>query len=190
MRALVVVDVQADFVTGSLAVPDAAAIVPVINRLRGAFDLTIFTKDWHPPDHSSFARWPVHCVQGEPGADFAEGLDTAGAAVFPKGSDPASDSYSGFADDNGRPTGLERFLKEQGVAEVAVCGLATDYCVKATALDAARLGFRVSVIADAVRGVNREPGDAERALEEMARAGVRIVTSAEADSRKTQEHVN
>lgn len=191
MRALIVVDVQKDFVSGSLAVPGAASIIPVINQMRGAFELVVFTKDWHPPGHSSFALWPVHCLQGEPGAEFADGLDTRGGAVFVKGTDPATDSYSGFSDnDRRKSTGLEEFLKTQGVTDVFICGLATDYCVKATALDAVRLGFKAHLIEDACRGVNRQPGDVEKALEEMRAQGVATTSSFALHSQTRKMRVN
>jgi len=197
-HALIVVDVQNDFVTGSLAVPDGAAVVPVVKRLREAFATVVFTKDWHPANHGSFAvhhpgkqafeqtelnglpqtLWPVHCVQGEPGAELVAGLNTGNAHVFVKGTDPAIDSYSGFFD-NGRrkATGLGEFLKTNSITDVFVCGLATDYCVKATAIDAAQLGFQTHLIEDASRGLRS--ADVAAAIEAMRAAGVRIVTSAD-----------
>jgi nicotinamidase/pyrazinamidase len=201
VKTLIIVDVQNDFIAGgALAVPDGEAVVPVINRLQPQFDLVIATQDWHPPEHGSFAAnhsgksvgefidlqglpqilWPTHCVQNSPGADFAPGLEQAGwNGVFRKGDDPAIDSYSGFFD-NGqqRSTGLGDYLQAQGVTDIHVVGLATDYCVKFTALDARRLGFGVSLIEDACRGVDLTPGDSARAVEEMRAAGVRIVNSA------------
>jgi len=201
MQAFIIVDVQNDFCPGgALPVPEGDRIVPLVNRLQGAFDLVVATQDWHPPTHASFAvnhrrspgevirlggmeqvLWPTHCVQGTPGAAFVPSLETARIdRVFRKGTDPAIDSYSGFFD-NGhqKATGLGDYLKAKGVDEVYIAGLATDYCVKFTALDAAGLGFRTNLIADACRGVNLNPGDVERALEEMRRAGVRIVTGTE-----------
>jgi len=201
-HVLVVVDLQNDFVTGSLAVRDAAAIVPVINRLRPAFSSAVFTKDWHPANHGSFAAnhpgkavfeqielaglpqtlWPVHCVQGTPGAELVAGLDTKVAHVFEKGTDPAIDSYSGFYDNaRRRSTGLGEFLKANGVEELFVCGLATDFCVKATAIDAVQLGFKTHLIEDACRGVELQPGDIARAIEAMRIAGVRIITATRVD---------
>lgn len=196
-KALIVVDLQNDFVDGSLPVPDAASIIPVVNRIRQAFDIVVFTKDWHPADHCSFASnhpggkpfdqadpnglplilWPVHCVQGERGAEFVEGLNTDSGPVFVKGTDPSVESYSDLADGQGKSTGLREFLKSKGVTEVFICGLATDYCVKATALDAVRLGFKTHVIEDAIRGVERRPGDVCKAMREMRTAGVDITTS-------------
>jgi len=197
--ALILVDVQNDFCPGgSLPVTGGFDIIPVINDLQARLDLVVATKDWHPKDHSSFAAnhgkqpgevitldglqqilWPAHCVQGSKGAEFVHGLETSRIAkVFDKGIDPAIDSYSGFFD-NGhkRATGLGAYLKECGVTEVYVVGLATDYCVKWTALDAKQLGFPTSVILDACRGVNLKPGDVERAIEEMRTAGIKIVQS-------------
>ncbi|MEK6236764.1 MAG: bifunctional nicotinamidase/pyrazinamidase [Planctomycetales bacterium] len=198
MKALIVVDPQNDFLPGgALAVPEGDQVVPVINRLLPRFDLAVATQDWHPADHGSFAAnqsgkqpgdviewngleqmlWPVQCVQETLGTEFSLELDTPFIdKVFVKGTDPAVDSYSGFFDNGQRQaTGLEEYLRQQGVEEVCVVGLATDYCVKFTALDAARLGFRVSVVEDACRGVNLQPGDVDRALAEMRDAGITIV---------------
>jgi nicotinamidase/pyrazinamidase len=202
MNALILVDLQNDFVPGgALAVPEGDAIVPLINTLQPRFDLVVATQDWHPPDHGSFAAnhpgrkvyevidlaglpqvlWPVHCVQGTPGAALVPSLDTSRIArVFRKGTDPAIDSYSGFFDNGHRKaTGLGDYLRERRVTGVYVCGLATDYCVKFTALDARQLGFETSFVEDASRGVNIKPGDVARAVEEMRQAGGRIIRAAE-----------
>lgn len=200
MNCLIIVDVQNDFCPGgALPVPGGDQVVPVINRLMGRFDRVVATQDWHPPEHLSFAAnhpgrkpgdviqlagleqmlWPVHCVQGTPGAEFHPDLDRSGIqAVFRKGMDPEIDSYSGFFD-NGRrrSTGLEDYLRREGVDEVYICGLATDYCVRWTALDAVRLGFRTYVIEDACRGVELRPGDVAAALDQMRQAGVQVVHS-------------
>lgn len=200
MKTLVLVDIQNDFLPGgALAVPDGDAIVPIVNRLLPRFDLVVATQDWHPADHGSFAAnhvgkepfenielnglpqtlWPVHCVQNTGGACFAPGLDTRRMAqVFPKGTDPRVDSYSGLFD-NGRrsSTGLAEWLKEKGAEELWVCGLATDFCVKFTVLDAVAEGFRVNLITDACRGIDLPPGNIAAALDEMQAAGVRLVTS-------------
>ncbi len=195
--ALILVDIQNDFCPGgALAVPDGAAVVPVANALMKNADLVVATQDWHPADHGSFAAnrggapftlaelgglpqvlWPAHCVQGTPGAAFHQDLDAARIAkVFPKGTDPAIDSYSGFFD-NGRrkATGLGDWLLAQHVTTVLVCGLATDYCVKATAIDAAQLGFATTVILDGCRGVGLAPADVPDAIAAMQAAGVRVV---------------
>jgi nicotinamidase/pyrazinamidase len=200
MNALIIVDVQKDFVPGgALAVPAGDAVVPVINRLQGRFDLVAATQDWHPANHGSFAvnhpgkrpgdvvdlngipqiLWPVHCVQKTPGAEFVPELDTARfAEIFHKGTDPGIDSYSTFFDNGHRKaTGLAEFLKSRGVTEVYLAGLTTDYCVKFSALDALGLGFKVSAIADACRAVNLKPGDSERAIKEMKKKGARIIQS-------------
>jgi nicotinamidase/pyrazinamidase len=200
MKTLVLVDIQNDFLPGgALAVPDGDAIVPVVNRLLPRFDLVVATQDWHPVDHGSFAAnhpgkqpfenielnglpqtlWPAHCVQNTGGACFAPGLDTRRVArVFPKGTDARVDSYSGLFD-NGRrsSTGLAEWLKEKGAQELWVCGLATDFCVKFTALDAVAEGFRVNLITDACRGIDLPAGNIAAALAEMQPAGVRLVTS-------------
>lgn len=200
MRALVLVDVQNDFCPGgALPVSEGDRVVPLANGLQSCFDLVVATQDWHPATHESFAAnhegknpgevidlhglsqvlWPVHCVQNSPGAEFVAALDTSSVArVFQKGTDSEIDSYSGFYDNGHRKaTGLGDYLKEQGVDEVYVCGLATDYCVKFTALDARQLGFETFLIEDASRGVNLQPGDVRRAVEEMKAAGVHIVQS-------------
>ncbi|MCK6488073.1 MAG: bifunctional nicotinamidase/pyrazinamidase [Planctomycetes bacterium] len=197
--ALILVDIQNDFCPGgALAVPKGDEVVAAANRLITATDLVVATQDWHPADHGSFAAnhpgkapftlaelgglpqvlWPAHCVQWSAGALFHPGLDTRRIArVFPKGTDAGIDSYSGFFD-NGRrkATGLGGWLKAQGVDAVLVCGLATDYCVKATAIDAVGLGFRTTVAEDACRGVGLSCDDIPAALAEMRKAGVAIST--------------
>jgi nicotinamidase/pyrazinamidase len=173
-HALVIVDFQNDFTPGgALAVPDGDEIAPRVDALArsGEFDLVVATRDWHPPDHGSFAAqggpWPVHCVQGTPGAELHPGLDRALVdVVVDKGQDPATEGYSGF-----EATRLAELLRERGVDHVTVVGLATDYCVKNTALDALREGFGVTVDSSAVRAVEVEPGDGERALEAVRVAG-------------------
>ncbi len=200
MRALILVDLQNDFVPGgALPVPEGDQVVPIANRLQQRFELVVATQDWHPRDHGSFAAshpgkqigevidlnglsqilWPVHCVQGTPGADLLPGLDRSRVArIFHKGTDPAIDSYSGFFDNGHRKaTGLGDYLKEQGVDTVYVMGLATDYCVKFTALDARQLGFKAYLVEDGCRGVNLQPDDVTKAIEEMRRAGVEVVQS-------------
>lgn len=203
MRALVLVDIQNDFIPGgSLAVPDGDAIVPVANVLATRFDLVVATQDWHPAEHVSFASnhrgkspgdvidvaglpqtlWPEHCVQGTLGAEFHSDLDTGPVErVFRKGEDPQIDSYSGFFDNaRMRATGLGDFLAERETEEVWLAGLATDYCVRFSALDSVDLGFLTVVVEDGVRGVDLQPGDSERALDELREAGVRVVGSEEA----------
>ena len=197
MHALILVDIQNDFCTGgALAVPDGEAIVPLANRLMSRVDLIVATQDWHPADHGSFAvnhpgrkpfelaelgglpqvLWPAHCVQWTGGAQFHPGLDTARIhRVFPKGTDPGIDSYSGFFDNGKRKaTGLGEWLRAQRVDELLVCGLATDYCVKATAIDAAQLGFRTTLVEDACRGVGLQPGEIPAAIVAIREAGVVI----------------
>ena len=186
--ALVVVDVQNDFADpeGSLSVQRAGRILPRINahieRAIAAGALVIYTQDWHPASTPHFAKdggiWPVHCVAGTWGAELHRDLVVKGP-IIRKGSN-GEDGYSGFtmrdpASGEERPTELEGLLRERGVARVVVCGLATDYCVNATALDAQRLGFETEVLTRAVAAVNLKPGDGERALKEMAAAGVRVL---------------
>jgi nicotinamidase/pyrazinamidase len=176
-RALVIVDFQNDFCPGgALAVPDGDAIAGRVNELAGSgeFDLVVATRDWHPPDHSSFAEqggpWPVHCVAGTPGAELHEALDpTPIDAVVDKGQDRDTEGYSGFAG-----THLASLLREHGVEHLTVVGLATDYCVKNTALDALREGFSVTVDSTATRGVDVEPDDSVRALEAVRTAGASV----------------
>jgi nicotinamidase/pyrazinamidase len=174
--ALIIVDVQNDFCPGgALAVPDGDAVIEPLNRLAAEFPLVIATRDWHPPDHGSFAAqggpWPPHCVQGTPGAELHPRLDRGAIdEIVDKGQDPSTDGYSGF-----EATSLERLLRERGAGRVHVGGLALDYCVKNTALDARRAGFEVVVHTDATRAVNVEPGDDERALAELRGAAVELV---------------
>ncbi len=200
MKALILVDLQNDFLPGgALAVPNGDAVIPLANQLQGAFKLVVATQDWHPANHSSFAAnhpgrkpgevvqlkkrsqllWPTHCVQNTHGAELAPGLMRNRInKVFKKGTDTDIDSYSGFFD-NGhqRATGLGEFLREKKVKDVYVLGLATDYCVNFTALDAVELGFRTHLIDDACRGVNLKPDDVKNAIEAMKKAGVIVVKS-------------
>ena len=182
---------------GALAVTEGDRVIAVANRVARDFSLVVATQDWHPADHGSFAvhhpghtpgqvielhglpqvLWPMHCVQNTGGAAFAPGLETARIErVFPKGTDRTVDSYSGFFD-NGRrvATGLGDYLRARGVEEVTVLGLATDYCVRFTALDAVSLGFRTRLVVEGCRAVDLAPGDGARALEAMAAAGVELI---------------
>jgi nicotinamidase/pyrazinamidase len=201
MKALILVDLQNDFLPGgSLAVPKGDEVIPVANRLQSRFPVVVATQDWHPKNHKSFASnhpgkkpgdvidldgtpqvlWPEHCVQGSEGSEFAPNLNTKRVeAVFQKGTDPQFDSYSGFFD-NGhrRATRLADYLKARKVDEVYVMGLATDYCVRFTALDAVKLGFKTTLIEDGCRGVELNEGDSARAIDEMTKAGVALVKSA------------
>jgi len=175
-EALIVVDFQNDFTPpdGALAVPEGDLIADRLNELAAdpRFDVVLATRDWHPPDHGSFAEqggtWPVHCVAGTDGAELHPALDRARVdAVIDKGQDPGTDGYSGF-----EGTDLATLLRDRGIDRVTVVGLATDYCVKNTALDALREGFQVSVDTSAARGV--DPEDAGRAIEELRAAGAEI----------------
>jgi len=176
MRALIVVDVQNDFCPGgALAVPDGEAVVEPVNRLASQSSFVVATRDWHPPDHGSFAEqggpWPVHCVAGTRGAELHPGIDRGLLdAVLDKGQARDREGYSGF-----EGTELERLLREHQVDAVDVAGLALDYCVKATALDAKRAGFDVIVHRNATRAVDVVPGDGDRAVEELRAAGVQVV---------------
>jgi len=200
--ALIIVDVQNDFIPGgALAVEEGDQVVPVINSLQYKFETVVATQDFHPANHGSFAAnypgrkpgefidlngltqilWPVHCVQGSRGAEFHKDLDIENRiTIFQKGMNPDVDSYSGFYDNARRgDTGLGDFLKEKGTKNVFVAGLALDYCVKFTALDAVSLGFETYLIVDATRAVNLQPTDGDLAIQEMESAGVKIIYSNE-----------
>ena len=202
LNALILTDIQNDFVPGgALAVKDGGQIVPIINRLQSHFDIVVATQDWHPANHGSFAAnhpgkkpgdiidldglpqilWPVHCVQNTVGAAFVPALDMKQVAeVFQKGTAPRIDSYSTFFDNERRKaTGLGDYLKGRRVTDVFIAGLTTDYCVKFSALDAIRLGFKTHVIEEACRGINLKPGDVAKAIGEMRAAGVEIVKDLE-----------
>jgi nicotinamidase/pyrazinamidase len=173
--ALLIIDFQNDFTAGgALAVPEGDEIAAPVKRLADHYDLVVATRDWHPPDHGSFTEqggiWPVHCVQDTEGAKLHPYLDAQAIdVVVDKGQDPGTDGYSGFDG-----TRLAELLRERGVDRVTLVGLATDYCVKNTALEALQEGFTVVVDSTAVRGVDVEPGDSERALAEMRAAGASI----------------
>ena len=179
-KALLIIDFQNDFTPGgALAVEGGDEIAGPVIRLAGAFEHVLATRDWHPPDHSSFETeggpWPVHCVQGTRGAEFHPAM--AGIeldAVVDVGVGREDQGYSGFEKSN-----LAELLRERDVDEVAVVGLATDYCVRASAIDACREGFKTKVVTDAIRPVEVEPGDGDRAIEEMKAAGAELVTSEE-----------
>ncbi len=201
-RALILVDLQNDFMPGgSLPVTGGNEIMPIVNELQKYFDLIVATKDWHPVNHGSFASnhkgrkpgeqielaglpqtlWPDHCVQHTQGADFVNGLDTKRIhKIFHKGTDPNIDSYSTFFDNAHRKsTGLDDYLKKKGIEEVYILGVATDYCVKFSVLDACMLGFKTYIIADACRAVNLQSDDETHALAEMQSAGARVIKSNE-----------
>jgi len=174
--ALIIVDVQNDFCGGgALEVPDGDAVIEQINQLSTQFPYVVATRDWHPPDHDSFTQqggpWPVHCVRNTPGAQIHPSIETDRIdAIVDAGREPDEEGYSGFEN-----TELESLLRGHDVDTVHVTGLALDYCVKATALDAARKGFHVIVHRDATRPVEVEPGDGDRAVAEMREAGVDVV---------------
>ncbi len=195
-QALIVIDVQNDFCPGgALPVPDGDAIVVKVNRLARQFEVRVYTQDWHPAGHTSFASshpgkapfetidlaygtqvlWPDHCVQGSSGADFHPDLDTGLAdMIIRKGFNPEVDSYSAFFEnDKTTPTGLEGYLKTRGVESVVCVGLATDYCVCFSAIDAARLGFRTTVFQDCCRAIDMD-GSLVNARQQMTAAGVQL----------------
>ena len=194
---MILVDIQNDFVGGgALAVPAGDEVVTFANNIMDSYDLVFATADWHPEDHRSFASqydgrnvgdiitlegleqilWPDHCVEDTRGAEFVAGLNKERIdKVIQKGMDVMIDSYSGFFDNGQRKaTGLGDYLKEKQADEIAVMGLATDYCVKFTAIDAVKLGFKTMLLLQGCRGVELSPGDCERAVEEMKQAGVVI----------------
>lgn len=198
--ALILVDLQVDFMpTGMLPVAEGDQVVPKANALMKNYETVVATQDWHPANHGSFAAnhpwrkpgqvieldglqqvlWPIHCVQETWGAEFVDNLETEGITkVFQKGTDPTIDSYSGFFDNGHRKsTGLAEWLRERGITDVHVLGLATDYCVKFTVLDALREGFTATLIEDACRGVDLVPGDVDKAVAAMREAGAMVTTS-------------
>ncbi|HLT05948.1 MAG TPA: bifunctional nicotinamidase/pyrazinamidase [Cyclobacteriaceae bacterium] len=202
MKALIIVDVQYDFLPGgALAVEGGDQIIPVINQLQEKFDFIVATQDWHPANHGSFAAnhqgkkpgdfvqlgnvdqvlWPVHCVQGSAGAEFHQDLSQSKwKHIIRKGTNPYVDSYSGFFDNDRREnTGLSKYLKEHGIEEIFVTGLATDYCVKYTVLDAIKEGFDATVVTDATKAVNLSPGDYDAAIKEMVKSGAEAKSSEE-----------
>lgn len=202
MKALLLVDLQIDFCPGgALAVAEGDLVIPIANALMSKFDLVVATQDWHPATHKSFAAnhlwrkpydeielnglsqtlWPIHCVQNSFGARFAPGLAVAQIdKVVQKGTDPEIDSYSGFFDnDQRKATELHEYLQGQGVRTLYVMGLATDYCVKFTVLDALALGYETFLIEDACRGVNLVADDVSTAIKAMKTAGANLLQSAQ-----------
>jgi nicotinamidase/pyrazinamidase len=179
-RALLIIDFQNDFTSGgALEVPGGDEIGEPVKRLASEFDHVFATRDWHPPDHASFETeggpWPVHCVQGTHGAELHAALrDVEVDEIVDVGAERNDEGYSGF-----EKSKLADLLHERGVEEVAVVGLATDYCVRASAIDACREGFDTTVVTDAIRAVDVNPGDGERALEDMKQAGAHLATSRE-----------
>ncbi|PYL72124.1 MAG: bifunctional nicotinamidase/pyrazinamidase [Verrucomicrobia bacterium] len=199
---LIIVDLQNDFLPGgALPVPHGDEVIRVANELQKRFELVLATKDWHPPDHGSFAAnhpgkkpgdriildgieqilWPMHCVQNTHGAEFAPLFDTSRIAhVFHKGTERNIDSYSTFFDNaHRRHTGLAHYLEKRGIKDIYLMGLALDYCVKYSVLDARHLGLNTHVILDGCRGIALEPVDIDRALDEMKGAGAILLKSAE-----------
>ncbi|EMI21238.1 Isochorismatase-like domain protein [Rhodopirellula maiorica SM1] len=199
---MILVDIQNDFLPGgALAVANSNEVIPVANRCVPEFDNVIVTQDWHPPNHSSFASnhpghhvgdvvkvgdvdqmlWPDHCVQLCEGAAFADALEIrCDVAIFRKGTDPAMDSYSGFFDNGHKhATGLHEYLRQHQITRLFIMGLATDYCVKYTALDAVMLNFETSVLIDGCRSVSQSPEDVKDAIDQMQAAGVQIIHSDE-----------
>jgi nicotinamidase/pyrazinamidase len=199
-EALIIIDVQKDFCPGgALAVAGGDEIVPVINGLVSGFSVVVATQDWHPRGHVSFASshdgknpydqinlygtpqtlWPNHCVAGTSGADFHPGLDTSRlTCIIRKGTAQSLDSYSAFIEnDKKTPTGLDGYLTRLGVDSLALCGLATDYCVFFSAMDGAALGFSTTVLLDACRGIDVPAGSLEARLEEMKARGIALTHS-------------
>jgi len=200
MTALLVIDIQNDFLPGgALAVPSADEIIPIVNELIPQYELVVASQDWHPDDHVSFASnhvgknigdrithngteqvlWPDHCIQGSDGSGFPRELDTQGIDhILRKGQSTTVDSYSAFYDNaNSSTTGLNEYLRSQGVTKLHLVGLATEYCLKFTAMDALRDNFEVTVIKDACRGVNATKHDDEQALAELQSLGAHVCRS-------------
>jgi nicotinamidase/pyrazinamidase len=183
---LIAVDVQADFLPGgSLAVPSGVQVVAPLQALAQRFPLVVATRDFHPAHHTSFqpqgGPWPPHCVIGTDGARLHPAIDALAWLVISKGTDPAVDAYSGFDG-----TGLAEMLRGVGVDRLVIGGLATDYCVRATALAAQEEGFETAVVVDAVRAVDVHAGDGEQALEEMCSAGISLQTLAQTAAEETR----
>ena len=190
-NALVIVDVQRDFLPGgALAVPNGDKVIPVINELTTKFNNIIATKDWHPEDHVSFKQqgglWPNHCIRSTSGAQFPNELnvynsqsDYPDLIVIHKGVQTGVDAYSGFYQDDkhNQKTQLDAILTGEDVDTLYITGLATDYCVKATVLDALDLGYKVNVVVDAIAGVNVNPNDSNDAITEMEKAGAQFIYS-------------
>jgi nicotinamidase/pyrazinamidase len=198
--ALILVDIQVDFCKGgALEVKEGDAVIPIANKLMPLFETVVATQDWHPANHESFAAnhlwrkpgqviqlhgleqvlWVIHCVQGSFGAEFAPGLELSGVhKIVQKGMNPQVDSYSGFYD-NGRrfQTEMAEYLRSKNIKKVYVMGLATDYCVKFTALDALSEGFETYLIVDGSRGVNLQPDDVSNSIEQMQKAGIQLIQS-------------
>lgn len=179
-RALIVVDLNNDFMPGGqLAVKGADEVLPVINDLaaNGGYHYVVATQDWHPANHTSFETWPAHCVAGTPGADFHPLFEMGNVhALIRKGFDATVDSYSGFYNERGETNGLAELLKARGIAEVDVVGVATDYCVKATAIEAATAaGLKTRVLLNGCRGVGIHEEDIPNAIEAMRTAGVEVI---------------
>ena len=200
MEALILVDLQYDFMPGgALAVPKGDEVMPLANPLASRFELVVASQDWHPPKHRSFSSqhagkkpgdvidlegieqrlWPDHCVQNTHGAELHHDLDRSRIErVFQKGTDPGIDSYSAFFDNaHRRATGLGEYLKDKGVTTIYLMGLATDYCVKYSTIDALELGFKVSIVGDGCRGIEADLGDIEKAMREMLQRGATLTHS-------------
>jgi nicotinamidase/pyrazinamidase len=179
-EALLIIDFQNDFTSGgALEVPDGDEIAEPVKRLAGRFEIVMATRDWHPPDHASFETqggpWPIHCVRGTPGAEFHPAMDEVAVdEVVDVGREREDEGYSGF-----EKSELANLLRDRGVDRVYVTGLATDYCVRASAIDACREGFDTTVVEDAIRAVNVNPDDGGRAIREMKEAGAKVATSDE-----------
>ena len=179
-EALLIIDFQNDFTSGgALEVPEGDEIAEPVKRLADRFEIVMATRDWHPPDHASFETqggpWPVHCVRGTPGAEFHPAMDEVALdEVVDVGREREDEGYSGF-----EKSELATLLRERGVDKVFVTGLATDYCVRASAIDACREGFDTTVVEDAIRAVNVNPDDGKRAIEDMKQAGANVATSEE-----------
>jgi nicotinamidase/pyrazinamidase len=205
--ALLLIDIQYDFCAGgALEVPTGNDVIPIANAMMKRFDTIVATQDWHPTKHGSFASvhnrspyevidlhglnqvlWPDHCIQGSKGADFHSDLHQHSIGhVIQKGMDPTVDSYSGFSDNGGRiETKLHAHLQTLSVDTLYICGLATDYCVKFTVLDALDRGYAVFLIVDGCRGVNQHPEDSQQAFVEMEQVGAQLISSIDVPNNKT-----
>ena len=176
MKTLFLVDVQNDFLPGgALPAPNGDQIIPVINRIMDQFDLVLASRDWHPEDSIHFDRWPPHCIRETRGASYPDELDVGKIEKeFLKGTGNTDDGYSAF---EATSEDLHDFLRNKNITELYLAGLTTEYCVKATALDALQNGYKTYVIASATAGVEAQPGDEQKAYHEMKTAGVNIISS-------------
>lgn len=176
MKALLIIDVQNDFIKGgSLAVPDAEQVIPLINELMKKFDLVLATQDWHPEQTIHFEKWPAHCIEGTKGAEFPSGLQQEKInQIFHKGTKNLDDGYSGFEATN---IDLTNYLKEKGVSHLYICGIALEYCVKSSAIDAQKEGFNVLLVRDAIATFSKDKKIVDQEYNDLEKMGISVILS-------------